>query len=255
MYRKVWDTHSGECLHTLQHSHIVRAVTFSPGRSPTLVATGGFEKKLRIFDISQIVRSNEASPQDSDYVPPNAVTAPSWELGEGVHQGTIKSVVWGPDQNTLITAADDKVVRWWDIRQKGVIASYTLDGPLGSCELNKSSTGLASNSVLSVGAGKTAYFFSGTTPGQLITSFRIEPEIASVAVDLNEEKFVVGSSSDTWVHVYSFKDGQEINYQKGHHGPIWSVSFSPDAKLYATGSEDGTIKLWKHCSESYGLWR
>ncbi|KAG9723362.1 hypothetical protein KCU73_g13716, partial [Aureobasidium melanogenum] len=49
--------------------------------------------------------------------------------------------------------------------------------------------------------------------------------------------------------------GAEIETRKGHHGPVWTSAFSPDGKLYATGSEDGTIKLWKATNESYGLWR
>jgi serine-threonine kinase receptor-associated protein len=36
---------------------------------------------------------------------------------------------------------------------------------------------------------------------------------------------------------------------------VWSIAFSPDNKLYATASEDGTIKLWKNCEGAYGLWR
>lgn len=43
--------------------------------------------------------------------------------------------------------------------------------------------------------------------------------------------------------MYNYDSETELDVYKGHHGSIWSVSFSPDRKLYATGSEDGTIKL------------
>lgn len=258
MDRKVWDTHTGECLHTLQHNHIVRSVAFAPGNTPSLVATGGFEKKLRIFDLLHGTAESNGSSPTTNLESSSAGTGnvPSWEIGSGVHEGPLKSIVWGPDPNMIITAAEDKKLRWWDVRQNSPISTFMLDGTLGGCELSFSSTGRPTDkSVLSVGAGKTAYYFSAKQPGQLLSSHNLPSEISSVAVNLAEERFVFGSSADTFVHVHNFRDAAELNVYKGHHGPVWSVSFSPDGKLYATGSEDGTIKLWKFCNESYGLWK
>ena len=153
----------------------------------------------------------------------------------------------------MVTAAEDQKLRWWDLRQSSPIADFALDGPLGGCELSFAPT--ADKTILSVGAGNTAYFFSGTQPGQLLSSHQVGVDISSVAVNVLEGRFVFGSSKTTHVHVHDFINGAELNVYKGHHGPVWSVSFSPDGKLYATGSEDGTIKLWKFCHEAYGLWK
>lgn len=31
---------------------------------------------------------------------------------------------------------------------------------------------------------------------------------------------------------------------KGHHGPVRSLAFAPSFDSYASGSEDGTIRIW-----------
>ncbi len=262
-HSKVWDTHTGECIHTLQHAHIVRSVAFPAQPRPQVLATGGAEKKLRIFDLSR-GSSNSSSP-----ISPNGLggtingngtsttpTTPSYEIGPGIYSGTIKSIVWGTDLNILVTASDDKKIRWWDLRSRSPIAEHDLDGPVGSCELNVlPSERSAGGGILSIAAGNSAYFFDGLEPGRLIRSVKTPYEIASVALHSEQKRFVTGGSGDTWVRVYDLESEKQLDVHKGHHGSIWSVSFSPDGKLYATGSEDGTIKLWKFCSNPYGLWR
>ncbi|THV69145.1 WD repeat protein [Aureobasidium pullulans] len=243
---KVWDTFTGEQLHTLQHNHIVRAVAFPALQDrPTSLATGGMEKKLRIWDLTRVGVSNGASSVDECY-----------EVGAGEHGQTIKSIVWSAaNPNILTTACDDKKLRWWDLRSRSAIATHEVEGTIGSCELNSSILDGSANGTLSVAAGKSVYFFDGARPGVLLDSKTLDQEIASVAVCGSQRRFVTGSARDTFVRVWDLDSGAEIETRKGHHGPVWTSAFSPDGKLYATGSEDGTIKLWKATTESYGLWK
>ncbi|KAE8354826.1 WD repeat protein [Aspergillus coremiiformis] len=256
---KVWDTHTGECLHTLQHSHIVRAVAFPIQPSPQVLATGGFEKKLRIFDLS---RSNSGSNSSSPTFPSSAgengagtQSVTSYEIGPGVHNGTIKSIVWNQDYNILTTAAEDRKIRWWDLRSRHPVMEYTVEGAISSCELNTLAIRPNDPGILTVAAGKSVYLFDGSSPGRLLKRSDFRYEVASAAVNNETGRLVTGSADDTWVRVYDLRTDEELEVQKGHHGPIWSVSFSPDGRIYGTGSEDGTIKLWKACREPYGLWR
>ncbi|EER27892.1 hypothetical protein D8B26_005991 [Coccidioides posadasii str. Silveira] len=262
---KVWDTHTGVCLYTLQHAHIVRAVAFPIQDNPQVLATGGMEKRLRIFDLSRSESASNSSPRSANggSAPVNGIgssanlssSATSFEIGPGVHDGTIKSIIWNQDYNIITTASDDRKLRWWDLRSQNPCMEYAIEGLVGSCELNTLSTIPNDPGILSIAAGKTAYFFDGAVPGRLLKKVDFNYELASVAVNSQAGRFVTGASGDTWARVYDLETDEELDVQKGHHGPIWSVSYSPDGKIYGTGSEDGTIKLWKACREPYGLWR
>jgi len=258
---KVWDTQTGETLHTLPHSHIVRAVAFPPQPRPQILATGGAEKKLRIFDLSlgggNGGTNGSSSPTNTpaDSASSNS-TAPSYEIGPGIHQGGIKSILWTPNSTVLVTAADDKKLRWWDLRAQSPIGEFTLDGLVGSCEIDSIPlTESSSHGTLSVAAGKNVYFFEADKPASLLKKVETPYEIASVALHGAQRKFVTGQSGDTWVRVWDYDGENELEIGKGHHGPVWACAFSPDGKLYATASEDGNIKLWKFTTGPYGLWR
>jgi serine-threonine kinase receptor-associated protein len=237
----------------LQHEHIVRAVAYPPDNSD-LVATGGFEKKLRIFDLSELAASY---PGQSATIPASA----GFEIGEGIHTGSIKFICWTHDPNIVVTASD-KTIRWLDLPSRACIHHEVLDGDIRSCEMvslspeNSSPNDIGGGKpVLAVSAGKTVYFWGGDRAMNELKRISLPYTIASVALDIKGRKVVVGEEPGTWAKVIRYDDETEIDTHKGHHGPIWSIAFSPDGKLYATGSEDGTIKMWKNCDGFYGLWR
>lgn len=249
---KVWDTFTGETLHTLEHNHIVRAVAFPPQESPKILATGGMEKKLRVFDLSRSANGHATNGMNG--ASNGTETPPCFEIGPGEHQGAIKSIIWTRDPNIMLTAAEDKQIRWYDLRSRSSIASHEIAAPPTSCELN-TGTATQPGGLVSVAAGKNIYLFSGSSPGQLLKQIPTEREIASVAVNGQAGRFVTGSPSDTWVHVWDLEAERELETGKGHHGPVWTTAWSPDGGVYATGSEDGTVKLWKGGVGAYGLWR
>ena len=179
------------------------------------MATGGAEKKLRIFDMNRPDSPLEVGPQ--------------------AHAGTIKSIVWS-DANTLVSASDDKKLRWWDVRAPELICDFCVSELIGSCELSPE------GNLISATAGKSVYFFEAASR-RLIKSMTTPHEVSSVALHQATRRFITGGTSDTWVRIYNYDTEQELEVYKGHHGSIWSVAFSSDGKLYATGSEDGTIKL------------
>ncbi|CAM9571343.1 unnamed protein product [Scytosiphon promiscuus] len=223
---RLWDAVTGNQIHEFVHKHIVKTVHFAADRSK--LATAGHEGILRIFDV--------ASPSSA----PTEITVFPGEETPKVSR-VVSKARWGKDPNTIITGSSDGFVRVWDVRSGEKVRKVQVAGAVMDLEISWD------KSIATVAAGDTVHFldtaedFSELKRHTMPINFRNE---GGASLHPGGKRFIAGGS-DLWVRVFDYDTGAELECLKGHHGPVRCLRYAPDGKTYATGSEDGTIRLWQ----------
>jgi len=219
---KLWNASTGDELRTFTHKRIVRSCDIS--RDSRRAVTGGQEKLLQVWDTEHGLCSVTLSG----------------------HQDVVKQVLWVND-NVILSGGADAVIRLWDLRSGSQALTAFAKAPVASLELSKDGKTLTS------AAGKEVTFWDPHTfvPQKVYT---LNFELHTAALHPSSTKFAVGGS-DFYAHIYDFATGEQLEVNKGHHGPIHCIRFAPDGETYSSGSEDGTIRIWQTAVKNYGLWQ
>jgi WD40 repeat protein len=110
---------------------------------------------------------------------------------------------------------------------------------------------LASGSVYYIWDGKTTFYGTvelwNVETGQKVRTLRGTP-VRSVAFSADGRWLAsVDSTVKLWnvnVATKDFLSPLEPRFLRGYTSRVWSVVFSPDGRLLASGSDEGTVKLW-----------
>lgn len=160
-----------------------------------MVASGGHEKRLRLFDLE-----TPANPRDL-----------------GRHDGTIKSVVWDrtdKSDNVVLSSGDDKKLIWWDIRSPKPVTVHVNDSGITSVEQSCDNRFIVLTGGKSVSVFDSGRFISIPShtnhSHSLIKKLSLDYEVSSASIHLGAERFVAGGSSDPWIRVHDYETGKQL---------------------------------------------
>eukprot|EP00172_Hildenbrandia_rubra_P000917 Plantae.Rhodophyta-Hildenbrandia_rubra.ctg15196.p1 GENE.Plantae.Rhodophyta-Hildenbrandia_rubra.ctg15196~~Plantae.Rhodophyta-Hildenbrandia_rubra.ctg15196.p1 ORF type:complete len:317 (+),score=50.48 Plantae.Rhodophyta-Hildenbrandia_rubra.ctg15196:1633-2583(+) len=219
---RVWDAITGECLTTLQQKHICKSVAFSNDGQRLL--TAGNTPAICIYDVA----SGEESPVSLLGGADGGVK--KWRLAKYV--GTAK--------DTVVAASGegkDKFLSVWDVRSGEEVRKLPLGAGVKSGEISHD------GSTLNVTCEDATAIVYDLMKFEKTRTLTLSEKTESSSINSSMDMMVSGGL-DLTVRRWSCESGQELEANRGHHGPVWVVRFAPDGESYASGSDDATIRIW-----------
>eukprot|EP00271_Cylindrocystis_brebissonii_P015532 TRINITY_DN38451_c0_g1_i1.p1 TRINITY_DN38451_c0_g1~~TRINITY_DN38451_c0_g1_i1.p1 ORF type:complete len:327 (-),score=45.82 TRINITY_DN38451_c0_g1_i1:536-1516(-) len=247
----LWDLESGTRLHTFKFSGPARSVAFSEGETQALVSVDPFMGSPASIQVLNI--DLNSSEQDNEVQ--LKIEGPS---------GRINVATWGPLNETIIGAGEDCIIRMWDAETGKLLNESSGDDSHKKTvtDLQKSIDG---SHFITGSSDKTAKLWDTRTL-ELLKTYQTERPINAAAIAPVLDHVVIGGGQDAVdVTMTSSRVGkfeaiffhkifeEEIGRVKGHFGPLNALAFSPDGRSFASGGEDGYVRLHHFDSDYYHL--
>lgn len=239
---KLWDVSTGKCIKTWEYPTAIKRVQFSEDQKRLLAVT-----EQRMGHAGTVVVHNVETLEDeaeltitftgskgtmagwsfldkfivvthedgslSLYDPKNGEQV---EHKDGVHSGNITDMQFSEDRTYFITSSRDKTAKIHETSTLTTLKTYVSDTPLNSAAI----TPLKPFVIL--GGGQDAMAVTTTSQRQGKFECRFYHRIFE----------------------------EEVGRVRGHFGPINTIAVRPDGKSYASGGEDGYVRV-HHYDESY----
>lgn len=232
---KVWDVETGKIKHDLKHQTGIRCVDFAMGSNSFLLLTDrtmGHPSTVWIYSLQDPQNSTGKIEFDKDGPKPTIArwsdcnerifvgmdngllaiySAKTLQLVDSVkiHEGAITDFQFNQERSAFVSASKDHSARLFDSSTLAKIKEYLTERPVNSAAISPI------RDEVMLGGGQEAMHVTTTAT--------------------KTGKFEV--------RFYDAIFEQEVGRVKGHFGPINTVAYHPQGTGFASGAEDGYVRL------------
>ncbi|KCV69306.1 hypothetical protein H696_03738 [Fonticula alba] len=234
MTSRLWDTETGKELHMISAPSTVSDASFSVGNKMFFIVTVNNmnqHSSIVIYDATSFELINRielprdlrftcalwadcntriiASLSDHTIVSYNVRTGETTGQATTAHKDTITDMQMSHDGTYFITSSRDMTAKIFDIHELSQIRVYTTDSPLNSASIDNI---------------KGHIFLGGGQDASQVTTTHAR-------------------SGKFETRIYHEALAEELGRVRGHFGPINTLHVSPQGTHFATGGEDGFVRL------------
>ncbi len=247
----------------LVHSGAVASIAFS--RDGQLLATGTYDKSVRIWDVAtgkpmgqpipqpDIVNAIEFSPDGRRLLAATgfrdhsvASSARVWEVATGKptcpplsHPATIRGAVFRPDGGVVITGAYDGLIRFWN-PVTGQPSGEPIRVPAQVMALAVSRDG----AYLAVGCNSGEAFVYSLQGRGLVNSPMRHPTSVEAICFHPDDGLLATGCDDSLARLWDWRSGKQVGSPLVHQNYVVGVDFSPDGRRLITGAHDKFARIW-----------
>jgi WD40 repeat protein len=233
---KLWNVKTGKLLQTLEgNSHSVNSVAYSPDGQT--LASGG---SISYQELIRLKYSPDLASGSYDQ------SIKLWDVKTGKllqtlkgDSGSVKSVAYSPDGQTLASGSYDQT-KLWDVKTGKLL--QTLKGHSGSV---KSVAYSPDGQTVASGSDDNTIKLWNVKTGKLLQTLEGHSSWVNSVAYSPDGQTVASGSRDSTIKLWNVKTGKLLQTLEGHSISVNSVAYSPDGQTLASGSGDDTIKIWR----------
>jgi WD40 repeat protein/class 3 adenylate cyclase/energy-coupling factor transporter ATP-binding protein EcfA2 len=155
------------------------------------------------------------------------------------HDADINDVQFSPDGSLLATAGEDGALKLWDPATGDLRSSVRGQGQVFGPSFS------ANGSLVSASwPDEATVRIADPSTGKVATSIGIERFPFETALSPDGRSVAVATGDAPLVTVYELPSAEPRFELRGHSYPVGSISWDPDGRRIATGSFDGSVRIW-----------